>query len=63
MAKWLVTVEQMYTNTKRNMIIYTLENLPTVEEIQRVIEQANNRTERLYFSAHVITFMQRLKED
>jgi len=63
MAKWLVTIEHMHAHTKRNMIISTVDDLPTIEELLKVIEQANNHPERLYFTAHVITFMQKLKED
>ena len=63
MAKWLVTVEQRYSQRKTNMIITTLEDFPSVEEVQKIIEQANHHHDPRYATAHVITFMQKLKED
>lgn len=66
MTKWLVTVEHMHSHRKTNMVVSTVEDLPTVEEIQKIIEQANNNRNPLdkgYFMAHVITFMQKLKGD
>ena len=63
MARWLVTVEQRYSHKKTNMIITTLEDLPSIEEVQKIIEQANHHRDSQYVTAHVITMMQKLKED
>lgn len=63
MTKWLVTVEHMYSKAKRNMVITTLGELPTGEEIYKTLEQANNEfCDTNYITAHVITFMQKLSE-
>ena len=66
MTKWLVTVEHMHSHRKTNMVVSTAEDLPTVEEIQKIIEQANsnhNPLDNMWVAAHIITFMQRLKGD
>ena len=64
MARWLVTVEHMYSNQKRNMVITTLGELPTGKEICETLNRANNEFyDTRYITGHVITFMQKLKED
>ena len=63
MAKWLVTIEHMYSKAKRNMVITTLGELPTGEEIYKTLDRAKNEFyDANYVTAHVITFMQKLGE-
>ena len=43
MARWLVTVEQRYSHKKTNMIIITLEDLPSIEEVQKIMIDKTER--------------------
>ena len=61
MTRWLVTVEQRYSHKKTNIIITTEDDLPTIEEIQKIIRLANDyHFDANCITAHVITFMQKL---